>query len=332
MLKLYKRDGIWHYAGTVAGRRLRKSTKTADKAIASRLAARAEARAWEGHLSGPEAVLTFAQAAIMYRAAQKSERHLEKIENYWRDRLVKDITAGEIQQSALVLYPNVSGATRNRQVIVPTQAIINHAAKRGLCQRIRVDRFEVMQRVKQPATLEWVERFMEHAPPHLGGLALFMFLTGARIGEALALEWQDVDLQKRTALIRQTKVGSERVAHLPSSLLAALANIRKESGRSIFRYTTKAAASKSWRAAVRRSGLPMLSFHSCRHGFATELLRAGVDVVTVAKLGGWKTPQHVFETYGHASDDITLTDRIAGKPVTQNVLEIARKPYKTGTS
>jgi len=55
-----------------------------------------------------------------------------------------------------------------------------------------------------------------------------------------------------------------------------------------------------------------LTFHSCRHGFATGLLRAGVDVVTVAKLGGWKSPAHVFQTYGHANDDVTQTEKLFG--------------------
>jgi integrase len=45
--------------------------------------------------------------------------------------------------------------------------------------------------------------------------------------------------------------------------------------------------------------------HSCCHGFATSLLQRGV--VTVAKLGGWKSVRHVFETYGHSNDDTTLT-------------------------
>ena len=37
-LKVYKRGGIWHYRGTVAGRRLRGSTGTASKEIAQRIA------------------------------------------------------------------------------------------------------------------------------------------------------------------------------------------------------------------------------------------------------------------------------------------------------
>ncbi|MEZ5763294.1 MAG: hypothetical protein R3D69_02850 [Xanthobacteraceae bacterium] len=37
---------------------------------------------------------------------------------------------------------------------------------------------------------------MEHASPHLGALALFMFLTGARISEALSVRWPDIDLER----------------------------------------------------------------------------------------------------------------------------------------
>lgn len=316
-LKIHKRGNVWHYRGTVAGRRLRGSTGTASKETAARIAANIEAREWKCRLDGPQSVLTFAQAAMLYRSAHKPDRFLPPIEDYWKDTLVKDITAGAIRQSALTLYPNAIGATRNRQVIVPTQAIINHAAESGLCPKISVSRYEVTSKIKTPATLEWVRAFMDHSPPHLAGLCCFMFLTGARVSEALALEWDDVDLKERRALIRQTKVGSERRPHLPPMLVVALANIPREKGRGVFRYTAKASADKSWRAAVKRAGIAPLSFHSCRHGFATALLRAGVDVVTIAKLGGWKTPQHVLQTYGHASDDVTLTDRISGTNLTQ---------------
>lgn len=316
-LKIYRRGKVWHYRGTVAGRRLRGSTGSPDKDIAGRIAAERETKAWKRRLDGPQAILTFAQAAMLYRAAGKSTRFLVPIEDYWKDTLVRDINAGAIRASAVTLYPNVSGATRNRHVIVPTQAIINHAAESELCARISVRRYAVERKIKAPATWPWIERFMAHASPHLGGLACFMFLTGARVSEALALRWEDMDLQARTALIRETKIGSERLAHLPPPMVIALANIERAPGRTVFRYTAHCSADKSWRAVVKRAGLPPLSFHSCRHGFATALLREGVDVVTIAKLGGWKTPQHVFQTYGHASDDLTITDRIAGTNLTQ---------------
>lgn len=328
-LKIYKRGDVWHYRGTVAGRRLRGSAGTANKEIAARFAAEVENKTWKRGFDGPEAVLTFAQASIKYRAAGKQTRFLERIEDYWKDTLVKEINAGAIQQSARELYPNAAGATRNRHVIIPTQAVINHAAELGLCSKISVTRFEVFTKVKKPAGIEWVRAFMRSSPPHLGGLAMFMLLTGARVSEALALDWQDVDLEKRTALIRQTKIGAERVAHLPQELVVALANIPKESGRTVFRYTTVAAARKSWNAAIKRADIGPLSFHSCRHGFATALLHAGVDVVTIAKLGGWKDKEHVVNTYGHAKDDATLTDLISGTDLTHDAPETSETVYKT---
>jgi integrase len=332
-IRIYKRGSVWHYRGTVAKRRLRGSTGTANKETAARIAAEIEDRSWKRRLDGPAAILTFAQAAIKYRNAGKPTRFLERIEDYWKDTLARDITPGAIRDAALAIYPNACAATRNRQVIVPTVAIINHAAESELCPRIRMKRFKVETKSKEPATLEWVRAFMRHSTPHLGGLALFMFLTGARVSEALAVTWDDIDFKKRKVLIRQTKLGNERRAHLPQSLVIALSNIpRSNSRRGVFWYETRNHCLMVWRRAAQRAKIPLLSFHSCRHGFATALLQAGVDPVTVARLGGWKSVRHLFETYGHASDDDTLTDRISGTDLTQPRRADSRKPYKTGTS
>jgi integrase len=317
-LKLFRRGQVWHYRGTVAKRRLRGSTGSEDKATAQQIIADLEAQAWKCHIHGPASVLTFAQAAILYRQAGKPTRHLVPVEDYWKNTPVRQITAGAIRQSAIALLPWQSPATRNRQVIVPTQAIINHAAESELCAKISVKRFPVETKVKEPVTWEWVEAFMAHASPHLGALACFMFLTGARITEALEVRWGNVDLQARKALIKQTKVGNERRAHLPPPLVAALANIpsNREPGEKVFRYSRRDTAKPPWVNACKRAGIKPLTFHCCRHGFATALLHSGIDPVTVAKLGGWKTTQHVLTTYGHAMQDDTLSDRI-GTSLTQ---------------
>jgi integrase len=331
-LKIFKRGEVWHYRGTVSGRRLRGTTGTTTKETAARYISTLEAQEWKRGFDGPQAVLTFAQAAMLYRSSGKPTRFLERIEDYWKDTLVKDVTKGGIRQSAQTLYPHACGATRNRQAIVPTQAIINHASEADLCAYIKVKRFKTETKIKTPATLSWVRSFMVHAAPHLGGLALFMFLTGARISEALAVQWKDVDLQAKTVLIRQSKIGAERRANLPAPLVVALANIEPIKGRPVFLYRRRSDCLRVWRTAAKRAGIEPLSFHSCRHGFATALLRAGIDPLTVAKLGGWKTARHVFETYGHAKDDPTLTDLIADTPLTHDRVGHSRKPLKTGTS
>jgi integrase len=305
-LSLFKRGDIWHYRGTVAERRLRGSTKTADKKLAQRIASDIEARNWKGRLDGPGAVLTFAQAAMIYREAGKSDRYLVRIEDRWQNTPVRQITASAIRDSASVLYPGCGGATWNRHVIVPTQAIINYAAERELCQPIRIRRFKTERHEKVPADWQWVQSFMAVADPLYAALAAFLFLTGARISEALAVTWKDVDFPNRRVRIEQTKIGHTRLANMPHALIVALANLTDREDR-VFPLTRGAAGNK-WPRLIAAHGLQHFSFHALRHGFATSMLQAGVDPITVAKRGGWRSPQHLFKTYGHASDDERITD------------------------
>jgi integrase len=321
-LKLYRRGKVWHYRGTVAGRLLRGSTKATLKDIAERVANAKEQTQWKGHLDGPAAVLTFAQAAMLYRRAQKPDRFLRKIEDHWRDTPVKLITAGAIRAAAIALYPTTGPATRNRQAIVPTQAIINHAAECELCPHIRVKRFPITKKEKEPATWGWVQAFMAAATkPNLAALACFMFLTGARISEALAVTWDDVDFSRGRVLIRQTKIGEERRAHMPAELIAALAHIPGERRGRVFSFKSRGNCKTQWASACKRAGITFLSYHACRHGFATGLLDQGVNPVTVAKRGGWKDARHVFETYGHDVAEEAVTDLLTGARLAQQKLK-----------
>lgn len=317
-LTLFKRGKIWHYRGTVAGQRYRGSTKSEKKSVAEKVVASIQNKAWQGHIDGPRSVLTFEDAAKLYRAAGKSTRFLDVLEMHWGESLVMDITAGAIIAAAKALYPKAQNSTRNRHVIGPTQAIINHAAEMGLCNAIRVRRLKEAVKVKTPATLEWVKAFMENANPHLGALACFMFLTGARISEAIDVRWSDIDLDARRVLIRQSKISEERLAHMPAMLISAILNIQsnRDPAEKVFKYSSRFTAEPQWQKAIKRAGIDYLSFHCCRHGFATALLHKGVDPVTVAKLGGWASTQHVFKTYGHAMKDDRLSDVIADADLT----------------
>jgi integrase len=335
-LEIYRRGGVWHCRGTVgpAGRRklIRRSLQTKNKDIAARQVAEIEDKYWKGHFDGPAAVLTFVQAARNYRSAGKSGRFLAPIEKYFGLTLVKDITEGAIHTMAKELYPKCTGASLNRLAIVPAQAVINHAAKSKLCPPIKVERYKVDAKIKEPATLEWVNAFRSEAAPHVGAMALFMYLTGARIGEAITLRWEDLNLQAKTALIRESKVSKERVSHLPAPLIVALANLPRINGRGVFGYGRPGDCKNVWKAAIRKAGIQRLTPHSCRHGFATGLLRRGVDVVTIAWLGGWKSPAQVLKTYGHATKDPTLTNLLLDTPQTQDAIDCAESLKKTVAS
>lgn len=318
-LEIYRRGKVWHYRGTVSQRRLRGTTGTTDKAIAKRIASDAEAAEWRRHLDGPGAHVTFAQASIAYRAAEKSGRFLDRVEDHFKDTPIREITSGTIRAAALKLYPNAKGATRNRQVIVPAQAIINYAADLEWCSPIKVKRFPVSTKTKVPADAAWVKAFAAAASPHLGAMCLFMFGTGARIGEATELLWGDVNLAKATATVRQTKVDDTRRTNLPPIVVVALANIQSSRNLDdkVFGYAAPDSVRQVWTHAIERADIDYLTPHSCRHGFATTLLRKGIDPKTVAKLGGWKDVATVMKHYAHAMDDPTLNNAVFDTELTQ---------------
>tara|TARA_R100000750_G_scaffold53174_1_gene38559 strand:- start:3644 stop:4492 length:849 start_codon:yes stop_codon:yes gene_type:complete len=264
-----------------------------------------------------------AQAFIAYLDADRPDRFVGKLNDYWGDTLVASVTPELVMRAAKAIYPKATGATRNRQAIAPTIAAINYCAELGWCSPIKAKRFRVDAKTKTPADLEWVNAFAEQATEedlvHLAALCLFMFGTGARVGEATALVWADVDLLKNTAEIRQTKTGHTREAHLPPPIVAALANIpsNRNLEELVFGYAGRGSVSKVWNNVAARAGIAALTPHCCRHGFATTMMRKGIDVKTIAKAGGWKDAATVLRTYAHALDDMTVTDAVFDTPVTQ---------------
>lgn len=324
-LKLYRRGKIWHYRGSVDGRVLRGSTRTADRKIAAQLAAEIETANWKRRLDGPQEHLRFPAAVAYYEKSGKggdfrSAAYIAKLEDHWRNTKVKDMTAGAIRQSAIDLYPDCTGATWNRQVITPTQAIINHCAELELCAPIRIKRFKSEKKIKRPVTLEWLDIFCQHADLHMKALATFLFATGCRISEARRVEWSDIDFQQRTILIRKTKNKRQRLPHMPQRLLVALGNLTDRTTAPFGQPETS--LRRSWDAVIAAAaeaneGFERLTFHSCRHGFATKLLRDGIDPKTAAGLGGWDSVSLFIETYAHAMPNARLTEGLFSTPQAQ---------------
>ena len=114
-------------------------------------------------------------------------------------------------------------------------------------------------------------------------------------------------------------------------LVAALANLPAVPGRPLFVYRKYGHMIETWHAIAERARVARLTPHCCRHGFATELLRRGVDVHTVAWLGGWASAKQVLETYGHAIKrrDITnMLEDLTGGSIAASIEAVAEAAKK----
>ena len=313
-----KSTGAITISGTVAGQRVRRRAQSDDPKLATEEAAALEAdilrTAWHGERRGSR---TFAEAALSYIEAEPhSANHKARIH-----RLLKamgDIPlSGANQEKALelkrkLLRPDAAPGTYTRAIIMPMRAILNYAQKLGWCE---VPHFVVPRENKGRTSFlfpDEVERLIAAAAPHLRPLLTFLVGTGARMTEAVYLDWRDVDLAGTRAIFWAdcTKNGKRRNAHLPARVVVALANLPHREGP-VFRWHTRlrkdgtpshirAYADRErryggqiktgWAGAVTRASLdPELVPHDLRHTWATWHYALHKDLIRLQQEGGWST-------------------------------------------
>ncbi len=135
---------------------------------------------------------------------------------------------------------------------------------------------------------------------HLYPVVVLALATGARKGNILRLEWDDVDLDRGLLIFQDTKGGERKGIPLRGRALEVLSRILKErdphspyvfpsdNGTSPTHVTT------AWRTAVCRAGLQNFRFHDLRHTTASYLAMGGA------------TPLEIAEVLGHRSLEMTM--------------------------
>ena len=152
----------------------------------------------------------------------------------------------------------------------------------------------------------------------LYGIILCLY-NGLRIGELIALQWDDIDLNngiltvfkschdsKNGLVIDEPKtVNSRRLIPIPKQLLPILKAKKKNSCSSYFVSVKGNAVSvrsyqRSFELLLSRLNIAHKGFHSLRHTFATRALECGMDVKTLSEILGHKNPTITLNRYAHS--------------------------------
>ncbi|MDR3453335.1 MAG: site-specific integrase [Rhodoferax sp.] len=119
--------------------------------------------------------------------------------------------------------------------------------------------------------------------------------TAMRRGELLSLKWCNVDLQRRVAVLPDTKNGDVRGVPLSSKAVGVLAALPRSIDGRVFP-TTAAALKKSYERAVERAGIVDLTFHDLRRE-ATSRLARKLSLLDLAKVTGHRSVNVLHQRY-----------------------------------
>lgn len=153
---------------------------------------------------------------------------------------------------------------------------------------------------------------------------LICLYTGLRIGELLALRWEDVDFKNKTIVVNhscydgkdcnkevirvlvipKTKT-SKRIIPLPKKIISILVILKRNSktkyvisdDENIFSIRSY---QRTFELLLKKLNIKHRGFHALRHTFATRALECGMDVKTLSELLGHKNSMITLNRYAHS--------------------------------
>lgn len=242
-----------------------------------------------------------------------------------------EITPHMIEQyKAHRLESGVSKSTVNREITL-LKKMFNLAIDWQLASNnpvVKVKLFSEKGTQKERILSESEEqRLLSKCPDFLRPIVFMALNTGMRRGEILNLKWSQVDLEKRQIRVLQTKSGLMRMIPINEPLQGVLSLLRAKNGQNELVFPNPMTGKpyvelkKSFKQACSNAGVQELRFHDLRHTFATRLIEAGVDIITVRDLLGHFSVK-VTQRYTHsgqvqkAQAVKVLADRKGQKPET----------------
>lgn len=157
-------------------------------------------------------------------------------------------------------------------------------------------------------------------------LFLLEFATGLRLGELMALQWDDVNLTTGELRINKQAnlAGSKLVISQPKTKAAVRTLILPPSVRKVLaEYKTRvnsrwlfpspkkddlpiipSAVSRRLHTLLEHAGCEQVRFHDLRHTFATNALAHGMDIKTLSTILGHVSSATTLNTYSHVTDEM----------------------------
>lgn len=250
---------------------------------------------------------------------RKHEVHFEKRFSKYYDMPIKKITPAMLVSWETDLITNDTSATKTKNdTITFVKGVFKHAATvygvkdiSVVLEPIRKTKEEIMREM-EVWTPEEFEQFISCVDgEHFRNYYTFLYWSGCRRGEAIALQKSDVvgdavtiskSMKHYINGFTPTKTGTTRKIQMDSVTLAMLNREKEQPGPFVFGGETSlsiTAIDSRFKKAIEKSGVKKIRLHDLRHSHATLLINSGVNIVAVSKRLGHATIEQTLKTYTH---------------------------------
>lgn len=245
----------------------------------------------------------------------------DEIKEYFKDDYINQLTHKDINQYIKQLdisYARKTCATRlNLLNMIFKYAVVEDIIQDNPCSYITIPKGHGSKKRRAPTSNE-IDKIkasigVMYNNFDIGFLAVFLLYTGCRKGEALALTYKDIDLKKMRITVNKsvyfvhnegqikqpkTEAGIREII-IPSYLVPLLP--KGKPNDYVFSPTTDKPMrqhffDKAWNSWRKQTGLE-LTAHQLRHGYATLLHEADIDVKDAQDLLGHadaSTTQNIY--------------------------------------
>ncbi|MGV9008459.1 tyrosine-type recombinase/integrase [Brevundimonas sp.] len=148
---------------------------------------------------------------------------------------------------------------------------------------------------------------------HIVGLLL---LTGARVRELLDSRWENIDIERQSWLIPNSKNGKDRYVPLSKAAIEILKSLPRFNKcpwvvPNPETFMPFVSIKNSWNTAKKSARMPYLRIHDLRHSAASFMINSNIDIYTVGKVLGHASYQSTMR-YSHLSQESLLAAVEAG--------------------
>jgi integrase len=313
---IYLRGQTWTINYTVGGRRVREAIgtnkKLAEMVLNKRVTEAIENRWFDKRNVGVMPFSDFAEIYINRHVAILKSKKGERLSvQVWKrefgNRPLGQITRAELQDWQAQRHQKNKPATVNR-LLGRLRHALNKAVEWDLLDKSPMERLKFLPENNARLhylSMEQCNHLLEACiAPHMRAMVTVALHTGMRRGEILNLQWQDIDFESGSIVIRDSKNGQPRHIPMDSTVRDLLSGYIPTAGSEhVFPSASGGRLStvqKAFRNARIRAGMPDLHFHDLRHTFASHWVMSGGDLYVLKDILGHKSIQ-MTQRYAHLS-------------------------------